>query len=159
MIKQAELADQEPANAPTPTIAYCLGFSGLIPFVAFSAISWLGPVDWHPTANTLLLGYAIAILSFMGGIHWGSAMTRQPDEEAGMLVFPYVVSVVPALAAWLAFMLPTDYQFAWLAFCFALLLAYDLRATKHGAMPSWYPRLRWPLTLVVILCLTLAVGT
>jgi hypothetical protein len=40
-----------------------------------------------------------------------------------------------------------------LAAAFLLVLAQDRRLADQGEAPPWYPRLRWPLTLIVVACL------
>ena len=42
---------------------------------------------------------------------------------------------------------------------FALVLAVDRLSVSAGFAPRWYLRLRWPLTLVVLVCLAVAGST
>ena len=65
------------------------------------------------------------------------------------------LSVVPALFGWLAVAsgLPALLSVPLLMLAFALLYFADLRAVHMGLAPAWYPALRKPLTLVVLLCL------
>ena len=136
-----------------PKPALVLGFAGLIPFVALTAIMLLGPADLVSGARPVLLGYTIAILSFMGGIHWGLAITDTADTSGSEAWRRYGVSVLPALGAAATMLLAPQLQFFWLTACFAALLAYDVKASVRGETAAWYPGLRWPLTVVVCLCL------
>lgn len=133
-----------------PEPAAILGLAGLLPFVlgALATLDggWLGRL-----APAALTGYAAVILSFMGGVHWGLAMAAERPSWAR-----YGASVVPALLGWAALLLGGTVAFLLLAASFASLLAYDLGAVRAGEAPDWYPRLRWPLTIVVVLCLVLA---
>lgn len=87
----------------------------------------------------------------MGGVHWGLAMTAARPSFVR-----YGASVVPALLGWLALLLDERSGFVALTASFASLLAYDLGAVRTGEAPSWYPALRWPLTVAVCVCLVLA---
>lgn len=146
-------------GASIPQAAKWLGFSGLIPFIALSLFGWLGPETWRESVNLYLLGYGMVILSFMGGVHWGLAMAWNERGSTAAAKSVFTVSVVPALAAWLALLMPNSLQLLWLAVCFGALLAYDVTYAQHSGAPKWYPKLRWPLTLVVVSCLLLAAVT
>ncbi len=126
-----------------------LGLAGAMPFAALAILTFF--FGW--AANYLLL-YASIILAFMGGIHWGCAMNKEL-ATLGRLGS----SVAPALIAWAAVSLGGYSAFFILATAFALLLAYDLYATRIGLVPGWYPSLRIPLTLIVVASLLLAAST
>jgi hypothetical protein len=142
------LAPLRRGGVPDP--ATLLGLAGLLPFVVGALASFDGgPLGrWAPSA---LLAYAAVILSFLGGVHWGLAMAAERPSW-----LRYGASVVPALLGWTALLLGGRLAFLLLVASFASLLAYDLGAVRAGEAPAWYPRLRWPLTLVVALCLLLA---
>lgn len=142
------LASLRPRGVPDP--AALLGLAGLFPFVVGALATLDGGAlgRWAPAA---LLGYAAVILSFMGGVHWGLAMTAERPSW-----LRYGASVVPALLGWLALLIGGRLAFLLLVVSFTSLLAYDLGAVRAGEAPGWYPKLRWPLTLVVVLCLLLA---
>lgn len=139
-------------TASVPRPAFVLGFAGLIPFIAATVMLLFGGEAAHPIWHSVLLGYGVAILSFMGGVDWGLAMRQ--DERRNWL--RYGASVVPALVAWIAFLLPKLAQFPVLAAGFILALICDLSLVKSGEAPAWYRNLRWPLTVVVVACLSLA---
>lgn len=140
-----------------PPAAAWLGGLGLVPFVALSIAAQVIPGDLRPAALLALLAYGAVILSFLGGIHWGVAMTRsiaQPDQaiDASRLA----ISVVPSLLGWATLLIDPRLGLALLAAGFAAQLLVDLRATQAGLAPDWYPRLRKPLTMVVIAALVVA---
>jgi hypothetical protein len=139
-----------------PPIALWLGVLGLIPFLASAAISLFAGTELQAAAHPYLIGYATAILSFMGGVHWWLAMGWTHFKRNKLQQFQFAVSVVPALAAWMTFFLPQHIQIVWLSLCFLLLLAFDFRSIRIDLAPKWYPALRWPLTLTVLACLSLA---
>ncbi len=134
-----------PGNEST---AKTLGYGGLIPFVIFSIGSWTTlPYVADPTE--ILIAYAAIILSFMGAIHWGATISNAARQHSKNLV----VSIMPALAAWLALLLPEIFALVILFVGFILLIAYDLAVAKSQAFPNWYISMRIRLTFVVILCL------
>jgi hypothetical protein len=53
-------------------------------------------------------------------------------------------------------MLPVNLGFIVLALAFVAVLGFDFAAIGNGAAPSWYGRLRLPVTLVVVLSLLAA---
>lgn len=130
-----------------PKPALWLGLSGAVPFVSLALLTLAG---WA-WAAAALLGYGVAILAFMGGIHWGLAMAnnRQDWGEFGG-------SVVPALLGWLAHLTGGALGFWLLAAAFFGLFVYDLRSVRAGQAPAWYPALRRPLTVIVVLSLSAA---
>lgn len=136
------------ALAIVPRLPLWLGVAGLIPFVAglvgvvAPRLAIGGPLG--------LLVYGAVILSFMGGVHWGLAITVQPPRPAQL-----VISVLPALLAWVAVLAGDWLGMLVEAAGFAALLAYDVSATSTGAAPAWYSALRVRLTAGAVLCLVL----
>lgn len=132
-----------------PRPALVLGIFGLLPFMASAMTLQVGAEEFHDLAYKALVGYSVAILSFMGGIHWGLAM-GSPDQSQWLR---YGASVAPALLAWAALLSPPAVQLPALAAGFSLLLAFDLSTVRRGTTPAWYRQLRWPLTVIVVICL------
>lgn len=126
-----------------------LGYAGLVPFVASALAFWVAPVRLHGFVLYSLLTYGAVILSFMGAIHWGLAMR----DEGVSSPLQLGLSVVPPLVGWVALALSPMMSFAVLILAFAVLYVADRRAARLGLAPSWYPRLRLPLTIVVVLSL------
>lgn len=149
MATRAAAADGTP-GAEIPTAAAVLGFAGAIPFAALALASF-STGDLGTFALDALWGYGLAILSFLGGVHWGAAMIQAEPTLARL-----GASVVPTLAGWVAYLVGGTVGLWLLALAFAGLLAYDLGRVRAGAAPVWYPRLRWPLTLIVATSLLLA---
>lgn len=134
-----------------PKPAAWLGAAGVIPFLAGAAGMWLLPPAQADDAARLMVAYGAVILSFMGAIHWGLVMWRNDDECQNW----YVVSVLPALAAWVALMLPPLPALSLLAVAFILVYAFDRTAIAAGIAPPWYRALRTPLTTAVATLLLL----
>lgn len=131
------------------TTAKFLGYAGLIPFITFSIGSWI-TLPYIPDAVQILIAYAAIILSFMGAIHWGQAMSRAGQQHGKY----FIASVIPALTAWIALLLPDTLALVVLLCGFIALYAYDRTVKISQAFPDWYIPLRKTLTLVVVLCLS-----
>jgi hypothetical protein len=140
-------------NIPAP--AFWLGWAGVLPFAALSALIVSNTEQMAglsaPDILRALVTYGIIILSFMGGVQWGLEMTRWDGKASEGIGF--VMSVVPALIAFAASFVSPLAALVTLAVGFLLLLAYDLRRIKAGLAPGWYASLRIQLTTAVVLCL------
>ena len=137
-----------PGNEPT---AKLLGYAGLIPFIIFSIGCWV-PLPYVADPLSVLIAYAAIILSFMGAIHWGAAMPAPGKHSRQHLI----VSVVPALAAWMALISSAKLALAIVLFGFIGLYLYDSAAEKSQGFPAWYMPMRKNLTIVVTVCLASA---
>jgi len=144
----------ETTDVPRP--AQLLGILGAVPFVLLFLISLAEPSQYAEDASIALLAYGAIILSFLGGVQWGLAITGACT--AGPVRASYrrlSLSVAPALLGWGALLIPRDLGFLILAVSFTLVLFIDLRATRRAEAPAWYPKLRWPLTVTVVAILVL----
>ncbi len=136
---------------PQQKLANILGYSGLIPFVFFSLLNWID-VTVVTEPHHYLLTYGAIILSFMGAVHWGVAMSIKSDNASYQLG----ISVIPALLGWLALLLPLIYGYSILIVSFSLLCLLDNIHNKQGVFPGWYYPMRVKLTTIVVLSLVLA---
>src|SRR5688572_1868234 len=141
---------------PIPRPALWLGTGGLVPFVLLASAFFALPAHMRPQLLYWLTAYAAVILSFVGAVHWGIAMVHAQMQDSDRVVF-MAWSVVPALAAWAALLLPADTGLLLMAATFAVHFAADRQLAQRFALPSWYLRLRASLTTVVVLCLLLAI--
>ena len=144
------------AAARVPSAAAWLGASGALPFVALAALiagDLAGARDFFGLA---LNAYAALILSFLGGVQWGLTIAHAGvDALWGRLL----AAVAPSLVGWCALLLAPPAGQLLLAAAFLAVLAVDLRAHGQGLAPRWYGRLRWPLTVTVVLSLLLAAAS
>lgn len=104
----------------------------------------------RPGVAYALLAYGATILSFLGGIHWGLAISPEGGPDTPRLAARLVLSVMPSLVAWVALLVAGNAGLLMLAIAVAAMLAIDLRATRLGDAPPWYPKLRIPLSGVVV---------
>lgn len=139
---------------PVPVYPRWLGAAGLLPFVALAILVWV-PGEHQTLAAQALLAYGAVILAFVGALHWGLAMSLQPAQHA-LAARMYVWSVVPALLAWVALLLPAAWAVAILLAGLWGQYAQDRRLHRTGILPHWYLPLRLVLTSVASLALALA---
>ena len=142
-----------PANNKIPRPVLWLGALGLLPFVAAMLLAVMAP-SIKETAVAALMAYGAVILSFLGGTLWGLVIGRVGDDRMGGLL---VLSVVPSLIGWVSLLLPPVMALVPLALSFGCWFAVDTRMAKEKIALQWYPRLRMPLTVIVVCCLALAV--
>ncbi|MFN3230023.1 MAG: DUF3429 domain-containing protein [Asticcacaulis sp.] len=134
-----------------PRVVWVLGLGGLIPFFALSGLYVFGPVEWSQWAELSLLHYAVAILSFLGGIRWGFEMGHRPIKMPVM-----VGSVVVCLAAWATVIIP-DMPMLWRIITLKAALIGQWYWDIHTRnLPHWYGRLRTILTLGAAISLAIA---
>jgi hypothetical protein len=132
-----------------PRPALVLGFAGLLPFLGGTLGAWwLGYPDFVIALN-LQMAYGAVILSFLGAAHWGLALAQDAGGDWRRLG----VAVLPALAGWVALMIPNALGLLLLAIGFGGVFLADRQAVAAGRAPAWYKALRKPLTLLVLLCL------
>lgn len=137
---------------PVPFPALYLGTAGALPFVAAAAAALVAD-GIRDLALFALAAYGAVILSFLGGIRWGLAMAG--DASGNALHGRLVLSVCPSLVGWAALLIPLKPGLLLMAAAFALMLGLDVAAARRGETPAWYPRLRIPLTTVVVASLVL----
>ncbi len=123
-----------------------LAMAGFAPFALF--VFWLlGTEPSEPNwqlALTAMRAYAIAILSFLGGVRWGAALS----EDGAARTFWH--SVVPALLAWATIFMQPVLALAILAMTFAGQGAWDVLSAQSGTLPDWYGKIRMKLTFMVV---------
>lgn len=120
-------------------LAWLMDASGCLPFV-FPVLFWpLAGVAEQATLALMFSAYSKIILSFLGGVHWGVAMS---DDNAPQLA----VSVLPALGAWSTILLPLPARVAALG----LLYVGWLLAELALGLPRPYARLRLVITSVMV---------
>jgi len=139
-----------------PVPALVLGFAGALPFVAGAIAMFTGP-DWLKlTAYLYLMNYAALILAFLGAVHWGLALAADDRRPVGWGW--YSLSVVPAVLGWVALgLIQPMGKLALFAIAYAGVFILDVQAARSGLAPAWYPRLRKPLTVIVLLAIA-AIG-
>jgi hypothetical protein len=133
-----------------PPLAHRLAWSGSLPFLgcallALTDLGWLDAVGGPLRAGNL---YAVVILAFMAGSHWGQGLGNGPARS------PWLPSNAVALAAFLAaLLLPQGVQALVYAALFVALALFDHRQWRAGAIDRAYWSTRWQVSAVVVACL------
>ena len=153
----AEAGEPLPPVSPDrlPGSVAWLGYGGLAPFLALAAGA-VGAGMHADLCRAALFSYAAVILSFVGALHWGIALTA-PHMDARQRAGLYGWSVVPALLAWPALLVYAEPATFILIGGFIAHYWQDLRLVRKTAaqrlLPDWYLPLRLQLTVVACICI------
>ena len=129
------------------TMGMRLGYLGLIPFMV-GAVTALLSQELVSLAFQAFILYSLAILSFMGGVHWGLALITGTRQSTRLLI-----SVVPVVAAWICLIaLPAPLTLAVLGGGFIAQWFIDRPILAELPIPSWYLEMRPRLAYVVAGC-------
>ena len=137
-----------------PHVAW-LGYGGLLPFIGLAIFLVIDPRRAGVWSHALV-GYGAVILSVVGALHWGVAMSANrldPAQRRGVFVW----SIVPALIAWSALVVEGRVAALILVSGFVCHLIRDIRLARAAQLPAWYLPLRWRLTVVASFCLLVKV--
>ena len=147
------MVDENPVARPR-TVAW-LGYGGLLPFLALTPASLL---DHHHGVvwSDALYAYGAIILSFIGALHWGLAMSL-PELTERQRSACFAWSVVPALIAWPAVLFSPPLAAPLLVVGFIAHYLQDRRLARQATLPGWYLPLRLRLTSVAVVCLVAGV--
>lgn len=130
-----------------PRRAALFGYAGVIPFAVLAALQVLGLELAGRDALQGFVAYGAVILSFLGGIRWGSAVATGNGRPAGL-----GFSVLPSLWAFFFLWWAEPSTAAW-----GMLGGFVLLGLADGffhvpGLPAWMRRLRLRLTAAVAVC-------
>lgn len=121
-----------------------LGFGGVLPFLLFVLGIWfLGDYPRALSQQGFII-YSLAILCFLAGGLWGTAMQRQGTDKLLRLVVSNGIVIFAALSVLTAQALVAA---ALLALGYLATLWYE---RGSGSRSGWYASLRLQLTLLVV---------
>ncbi len=150
------MSQNEPHSSAPPAWANALGYAGLIPFVVLSAAFFWPEHASHAFISHALSSYAVAIISFLGAIHWGLEMRESPT--AATTPAPWIWGITPSLLAWFTTLLTPPFNLLCMAVLLWLCYRVDQKRYPHYQLESWLP-MRFRLTLVAsISCMVSSVG-
>ena len=121
-----------------------LGYLGILPFLAGFIL--LFNTNTAAVALEGIRNYAALILTFVGAIHWGRAMSSASPSLLSL-------SVLPSLLAWCTLFLAAKWALPVLMCGFLALYMFDHREYQDA---TWFQRLRAQLTLSVCVLLMLS---
>lgn len=132
-----------------PPIVSWLGYGGLLPFLVLAIAVWVDS-SHSSLLRDALIHYGAVILSFVGALHWGFAMS-QSDMTTNQRTHSFAWSVLPSLMAWVALAMTPKYATMLLVAGFLAHFWQDRRLVQLVNLPAWYLPLRLRLTLVATL--------
>jgi hypothetical protein len=145
------MTQDDTSQTAMPVSALLLGAAGLIPF--FGLAVWQGRVSDELLADRLILAYvfyAASILSFLGGIGWGLAMSEQDPMQRGL---SFSISTLPSLVGWAAAFINVQnlaFSLGILSAAFILQGIWDYYLVQTQRAPRWFAKMRLGLTIAVI---------
>jgi len=131
------------------TLPTLLVLTGALPFLS-ATLSLIAGGPFHPTISiVILVTYAAVILSFLGGIQWGIAISVEATAPKSAQRL-FILSVVTALLAWGVLWLNNPVQ--QIGASLVILLAVwglDGLLRVQNLIPAWFFRLRSIATAIV----------
>ena len=132
-----------------------LGYAGLLPFLLMMLGAWSADPTWLADFVKGQLAYAMVILSFLGGVHWGVVLlSHDLPEDVSRKALMW--GVTPSLIAWSATLF-SGFGFAVMMAGFIAALPVDKQLYPIYGMPDWMLPLRKRLTMVVVGAILLTV--
>lgn len=139
-------------SIPLPALA--LGLAGLIPFFAGAVALWTPlPVLTPELGLKLITAYGAIILSFLGGIRWGTAIGPYDTRRQGLELS---ASVLGSLAGLAAVFMPAVPALTLLITGFLMQALWDVMSVEAGRLPPWFGKLRMLLTAGAVVSLVAA---
>lgn len=132
----------------TPSAPLALGLFGLVPFAAVPIYMYSTGV-YLPDLAFAQLAYSASILSYLGGIRWGTLLERSNDWKS------YTYSIVPSIAAWVALLIPGRLSILWALGSLQGCAFFDVNRPGY---PLWFKGLRVLLTAISSLTLLATLG-
>jgi len=134
----------------TEKTAYVLTLAGAVPFLAAGLLVWLetsiAPIQFGQYATS----YAAVILSFLGGIQWGTGLSiagSAPTSSRNLLM----LSVVPSILAWGILLVEPGALRIYIAIgLFVTVWLVDALLQLQGLIPNWFFRVRSLATVIVV---------
>jgi hypothetical protein len=145
---------EQNVSSAIPGAALALGLAGLIPFAAGAAAQWLPLAPLTESLGLeLIIAYGAIILSFLGGIRWGTAIGPYGTRRQGL---EFSASVLGSLAGLAAIFIPPVPALTLLIAGFLMQALWDVTSVEAGRLPGWFGKLRMLLTAGAVISLTAA---
>ncbi|XP_046445029.1 transmembrane protein 69-like [Daphnia pulex] len=132
-------------HAPIPALTY--GIGGLFPFTAIP-VYMLSSGVYIPEMAFTSMAYSAVILSFIGGVRWGSAVSNPEIMNPNWKNF--TTSIAPSIVGWMSLLVSNPIGTLLSISGFSLCLLQDMTSSQF---PSWYKSLRILLSTVAICAL------
>ncbi|MDJ0929272.1 MAG: DUF3429 domain-containing protein [Gammaproteobacteria bacterium] len=142
---------------PTSRLYAALAYAGSVPFVVCAvsplvgvdSLGVLGPVDY------IAASYALVIVSFMAGAHWGTYLYKQAASPLNL----FIASNLITLVVWFTFLLSDTPGPTLVAsiLAFGALLLIDWRLYQADLLTQPYFVMRRNVTAIVTIALLVTV--
>jgi hypothetical protein len=144
---EGRLAEPSAAAKPHASAAMqILGYGALVPLVAMAMIIFFTyPAPGSEGVLRAEVAYGAALLSFLGGIRWGIAVSTGGQQ---LLFRPLAIATLPIPFAWIVLFMDLRMAIAALMVGFLLLLFAE-RLDDESPTPGWYRALQLPFTIMV----------
>lgn len=120
-----------------------LGYLGLLPFIVCLYLS--GEKEfWGISGIQAFISYSAIILSFIAGTLWKT--DTQTDDNNN-----YIISNIFSLIAFVSLLVQQGLALIILGLSFLILFVYEKSLGKQKSLPTHYIRMRFCLTLIVVL--------
>lgn len=132
-----------------------LSFLGLLPLILGMLLLWLVSAEYVELFLNLQLVYSIATLSFLGGMHWAAVLLSDNlsvSQTKKILLWSSGLMAASVLSTMMG-----GFRFAMLMLGFIAAYQVDKRAFVWYGLPSWFLKVRFICTLVVVITLLLTV--
>lgn len=126
------------------TAARNLGFAGVLPFLLVVLGLWFSSESQLRLFQQGFLVYSLAILCFLAGTLWGTALQRRGTEKLQRLL---VSNTIVVIAAGFVVFSKAAIAAGVLALGYLFTLWYERRS---GSRSGWYPAMRLQLTWLVV---------
>lgn len=135
-------------------LACSLALAGTIPFL-FCTLGVLLKLSASEDLLKVQLAYCVIILSFLGGIHWGTALASEHTSPK-LSFWLLMESVLPAILGWIL-LLPDApaWQLNGFIALYVLVWLLDAVLTYFELFAKWFLGLRTLITALVVTLLLL----
>ncbi|KAM6172234.1 transmembrane protein 69 [Erethizon dorsatum] len=129
----------------SPRPALYITLAGLIPFIAPPLIMVMTK-SYIPVLAFTQMAYGASLLSFLGGVRWGFALTEGSPAKPDYLNLAN--SVAPVVFSWFAFLISERLSEAIITVIIGLGIALHIEVFLLPHYPNWFKALRIVVTLV-----------
>lgn len=134
-------------------VIWVFAIAGALVLAGITAMLLSGQTAIRIPAIAALVTFAAVVIAFLGGIEAGIALREEVSTEATRTL-ALGLSVIPALAAWGIFWLPSPHLQVGAALAlFVAVWGSDLWLARRGLIPSWFVDMRTAVTAAVCVIL------
>jgi len=133
------------------------GYAGLIPFLVAAFTVWVLPESSALIAGKAFLLYSAVIISFLGGMLWGSFLLSETEQPGKNRLVD--IGILASLVAWSGLLLVIFSEKADISALVAAAFAVMFSSLRHDESkrlasdyPPWFDELRGWLSRCVVAC-------